>query len=195
MMPANWISLLSSKYVLAAIAGTLLISISDFSQRVWIDSSESNPVSTELALDELSGIALITKQQRDALLAQYSKYDTEARKLAEEQAARAAANTGGNKKAIPDIDSQQGDLVDLYTETSQLRLKAVINERQRFALVERSEHESGQISWLKLKQGDTFEGFTVKELKHTSVVLVRGEQVIDLLMYKKSRDKGSVDNA
>ncbi|WP_299791197.1 hypothetical protein [uncultured Shewanella sp.] len=195
MMSANWINLLGSKYVLAAIAGTLLISVSDFSQRVWIDSSESESISTELTLDELSGIALITKQQRDELLAQYSKYDSAARKLAEEQAAKQDDKAGGSKKVIPDIDSQHGDLLDLYTDTSQLRLKAVINERQHFALLERSEHESGQTSWLKLKQGDTFEGFTVKELKHTSVVLVRGEQVIDLLMYKKSRDKGSVDNA
>lgn len=182
MMVVNWNRLLNLKYVLAAILVTLLFSVVDFSQRVWIDSTDSVPTSTKQALDELQEIPSISKQQIESLITLYSKYDVEVQKLAAEQATK-LADSGSIIR--PDIGAQHGGLVDFYTETSQLRLKAVINQGHRFALVQQSALEGGEITWLKLKKGDTFDGFTVQELRHLSVVLVRGEQVVDLLMYKK----------
>lgn len=173
------------KYLIAALLVTSFIAINDFANRVWLVNDPVDGRNGATFDDSASLWPAYSEEQKSELTQLYKKYDYAARVAAE----KAAKNVDDKDQAqvkviIPNIDKQQGKLLDLYTESSKLSLKAVINEKQKFALVQQHSHENEHLAWLKLVLGQTFEGFTVVKLNHTSIVLVRGEQTIELLMYK-----------
>ncbi|WP_162618121.1 hypothetical protein [Shewanella halifaxensis] len=163
--------------------------MNDFSSRLLLVGGDSNS-DKELNADKVT-LAWPNYQQDEKieLVKLYQKYDYAARVAADkaaQEAKKSTAKVKAVKDEIPDINSQKGELLSLYTESSKLSLKAVINESQRFALVQQQSHDNKQVGWLKLVPGQTFEGFVVSKLNHTSIELVRGDQVIELLMYKRN---------
>ncbi|WP_394200807.1 hypothetical protein [Shewanella waksmanii] len=178
------------KFVVAAFSVASVGAVYDFSDRIWVPISTSDEIVEYGFTNDADLLPSFSDEEKAILIDAYEKYDYRARAKAEEQAKAASKNvkqgSSAEKVEIPDIDLQQGDLLSLYTKTSKLSLKAVINENTNFALIKQQSHEGKNTKWLKLEQGQSFEGFTVSQLNHTSIELTRGEQVIQLMMYKRN---------
>lgn len=158
----------------------------DFAHRI-VDHEEASVAQQSLPAIAFSpALPSLEPQVREQLTALYDKYDSKARKereaQAEQQTEKASVNTDAPEQS--DIDAQNGELLSLLTNSSTLSLKAVIEDDKQYALIELVDHNSKASTYIRLKEGDEFEGFVVTELRHTSVALARGAQRIELMMYK-----------
>ncbi|QLE86108.1 hypothetical protein FLM48_14150 [Shewanella sp. Scap07] len=177
------------KFIIAAFSVASVGAAYDFSDRVWVPTSTSNAAVEYGFANDADLLPSYTEEEKAVLIEAFEKYDYRARAKAEEAAKALSKVVDQGTQVnveIPDIDTQQGELLSLYTKTSKLSLKAVINETTNFALIKQQSHEGKNTKWLKLEQGQSFEGFTVSQLSHTSIKLTRGEQVIQLMMYKRN---------
>lgn len=178
-------SMLLNPYAALGFALVLVIGGSDFAQRVMFSAGQdvSAPRLENNTAQSLH-LPLLTAEEKRDLLAQYNKYDREARKQ-EQQASEPSERSQDHRPDQAEIDAQQGDVLSLVTENSRLFLRGVIKDGGSYALVEQQGHNGQHRNFIRLKLGDDFEGFQVTRLNLTSMTLQRGAQQVELLMYKR----------
>lgn len=184
------LSSLFSKYTLLTVCSVVVISLSDYSQRILLPDTEENNVNHE-QVDEISNqLPLVDSAMVKRLVEQYKPYDAAGRKAQAEKDNQLLKNQPINKEEktviLPNIDQQEGELLALYTDSALLNLKAVITQKGRFALLQKRDHNSGEVTLLKLNEGDSFDGFILVSLNHTSITLARKDKTIELMMYQRN---------
>jgi len=109
------------KYLIAALLVTNFIAINDFANRVWLVNDAVDSRNGSTSTDSAGLWPVYSEQQKSELTQLYNKYDYAARVAAE----KAEKNVENKEKEqvkviIPNIDKQQGELLDLYTESQNL---------------------------------------------------------------------------
>ncbi|WP_409581985.1 hypothetical protein [Vibrio rotiferianus] len=172
-----------------------LVAGNDYNQRILLPSGDNASELSELKNSAEVLFPLLDNNIKNELVSLYKPYDYASRraqaKAKEEADKRAKSSQQANKSKsvaldLPNIDDQEGELLTLYTDSARLSLKAVITQEGRFALLQRKDHQDGSVGLLKLQEGDTFDGFTLTSLNHTSITLTRKDKEIELMMYQRN---------
>lgn len=179
---------LLNPYTALGFSAVLLVGGGDFVQRVklpTIQDSDAQHMPVEWSQEQL--LPVLDEQQKAQLLAQYDKYDAQARKLKKQQS-ESTAQAKAKPSNQPDqakIDAQQGELLTVLTNSGRIALRGVIKDGDSYALIEKSDHQGKFENIVRLRLGDQLDGFAVIRFDLNSITLKRESQQITLLMYKR----------
>jgi len=161
-----------NKLVIFALLISCMFAISDFNQRfVYSHKANANTQQNKVVIEnsKLTNNDDVFKK----ITSEYKKY-------------REPENTSKSavKTAKVDLNSQQGDLLNVFTEKSKLSLKAVIFNENKYALIEIENISDKSKKVEKFNNGDMLQGFKLSIANNRQVSLNKNQQHINLIMYK-----------
>lgn len=163
-----------NKTLLISVAVIALILVADFNSRLSLKSTEKDSDFSQQSLVEVS-LPLLSDSSKQGLEKVYKKYTQPEQSSKVQEKGLSAA-----KQA-----EQNGELVTVFADNYELRLKAVIFTIKPYVLIEQKDINDGSSQLVKYNDMQTVHGYSLKILSNTEVELSKDQQNITLTMYKR----------
>ncbi|MEQ5874310.1 hypothetical protein [Pseudoalteromonas sp. MEBiC 03485] len=163
-----------NKTLLISVVVIALILVADFNSRLSLKSTEKDSDFSQQSLVEVS-LPLLSDSSKQGLEKVYKKYTQPEQSSKVQEKGLSAA-----KQA-----EQNGELVTVFADNYELRLKAVIFTIKPYVLIEQKDINDGSSQLVKYNDMQTVHGYSLKILSNTEVELSKDQQNITLTMYKR----------
>jgi len=163
-----------NKTLLISVVVIALILVADFNSRLSLKSTEKDSDFSQQSLVEVS-LPLLSDSSKQGLEKVYKKYTQPEQSSKVQEKGLSAA-----KQA-----EQNGELVTVFADNYELRLKAVIFTIKPYVLIEQKDINDGSSQLVKYNDMQTVHGYSLKILTNTEVELSKDQQNITLTMYKR----------
>ncbi|MCP4588085.1 hypothetical protein [Pseudoalteromonas sp.] len=163
-----------NKTLLISVVVIALILVADFNSRLSLKSTEKDSDFSQQSLVEVS-LPLLSDSSKQGLEKVYKKY------IQPEQSSKVQEKGLSAAKQA----EQNGELVTVFADNYELRLKAVIFTIKPYVLIEQKDINDGSSQLVKYNDMQTVHGYSLKILSNTEVELSKDQQNITLTMYKR----------
>lgn len=156
----------------------VLVSLgSDFYLRIY---SLDHEQLTKPVAETISSLTAINQNKtlKEDVLLQYSKFKSQS----------AQSEMGQNISTLNTDTEQSGQLKEVFTENKKLTLKAVVSSGTKYVLLNVLDLGSNQQQIEKFNNDSKVYGFNLVIYSHKKVVLTRGQQEIQLVMYQPQKE-------
>ncbi len=163
-----------NKTLLISIVVIALILVADFNSRLSLKSTEKDSDFSQQSLVEVP-LPLLSDSSKQGLEEVYKKYTQPEQSSKVQEKGLSAA-----KQA-----EQNGELITVFADNYELRLKAVIFTSKPYVLIEQKDINDSSSQLVKYDDMQTVHGYSLKILSNTEVELSKDQQNITLIMYKR----------